>query len=146
MCEKTAPQLTAPADLMLRQVYPKWLEEDGEPSSQAFYPWRTIDDGCLSVDQRALTTPERAHQLFTAPPPDGFGQPSAGVWGLTVEEVGAVGVTTWADPVAATPEKPANPAHALFEFADRPKKDWKSIGRILKLKARTRGKLHPVAG
>jgi hypothetical protein len=132
-------------ELLLRQVYPAWLEEDGEPSSQAFYPWRDVDDGCLSVDQRSLNAEDVAFSLFTAPRPVGFGQPSAGVWGLLVEEVTTAGVTAWADPVMATESTPPNLAHALVEFAEKPRSKWKSIGRMLKLRARARGRLHPKA-
>lgn len=143
MCNKIGPQLTAPRALLLRHVYPKWLEEDGEPSSQAFYPWRDIDDGCLSVDQRSLTTEEESYRLFTLPPPDGFGQPSVGIWGIEVEEIAAEGLTAWCDPVEACGGKPANPAHALVEFGAKPKNSWKALGRKFKLKARARGKLYP---
>ena len=27
-----------------------WLD-DGEPSSQSFFPWRDVDDDCMSVDR-----------------------------------------------------------------------------------------------
>lgn len=145
MCNKTGPQLLNPAELLLRQVYPTWLEEGGEPSSQVFYPWCDVDDGCLSVDQRSITTEDVAFTLFTAPRPDGFGQPSTGVWGLSVAEVTTAGVTAWADPVRATESTPHNVAHALIEFAEKPRGKWKSIGRTLKLQARVRGRLHPKA-
>jgi hypothetical protein len=143
VCQKTGPQLTDAAELLLRQVYPKWLEEDGEPSSQAFYPWRDVDAGCLSVDRESLTTPASAFLCFTSPQPAGFGQPSAGVWGLTIGEVTSAGLSAWEDPVAATVTSPANPAHALLEFDGLEKKRWKSVGRTLKLRARERGRLHP---
>ena len=118
----------------------KWLEEDGEPSSQAFYPWRDVDDGCLSLDQRALTSEEHSFMRFTSLPPEGFGQPSAGVWGLTADEFFVDGVSVWSDPVEPLENKPSNPAHALAEFGGKPKNSWKAIGRKLKLKARARGK------
>ena len=31
-----------PEELLHRQVYPTWLVDDGEPRSQAFYPWRAL--------------------------------------------------------------------------------------------------------
>lgn len=143
MCEKSGPQLTSADELLLRQVYPTWLEDDGEPSSLAFYPWRDVDDGCLSVDRASLTTAEAAFTLFTTPQPHGVGQNSAGVWALTVSEATSVGLTVWEDPVVQTEARPANPAHALMEFGSLPKNRWKAVGRQFKLKARSRGKLHP---
>ncbi|MGK4005337.1 hypothetical protein WMF31_22095 [Sorangium sp. So ce1036] len=90
-----------------------------------------------------MTTPEKAHVLFTTQPPKGFGVVSAGVWGLSLEEVTAAGVSTWSDPVEATENKPANPAHALVEFEGKSDKAKQKIGRALKLKAIARGRLHP---
>jgi hypothetical protein len=142
VCQKSGPQVTDATELLLRQVYEKWLEEDGQPSSMAFYPWRDVDDGCLSVDRAALTTAEDAFVRFTSPQPTGFGQSSVGVWGLTVGETEAVGLSVWEDPVATTATAPANPAHALLEFGSLEKKRWKSTGRVLKLNARARGRLY----
>jgi hypothetical protein len=123
-------------------VSPAWLD-DGEPSSQSFYPWRDVDDDCMSVDRGSITTPAAAFQLFTAARPGGFGQASAGAWGLSVAEVEAAGLSAWADPVATTSDAPANPAHALVEFAPLTKKQQRSLGRKLKLLAIARGRLHP---
>ncbi|MFT3765159.1 MAG: hypothetical protein QM820_06535 [Minicystis sp.] len=145
MCEKAGPQIEDVTVVLLRQVYPSWLTEDGEPSSQAFYPWRDIDQGCLSVDHGGLTTAESAHALFTTLPPDGFGMASVGVWGLSVAEVVEVGVSAWCDPVPAADGKPANPAHALVEFEGKNDKARKAAGRVLKVKAIARGRLHPRA-
>jgi hypothetical protein len=143
VCDKNGPEIKDVKVVLLRQVYPKWLDEEGEPSSQAFYPWRDVDHGCLSVDRDDLTTPEKAHALFTTEPPRGFGGTSIGVWGLSLEEVTAMGVSTWSDPVAATENKPENPAHALVEFEGKSDKAKQKIGRALKVKAIARGRLHP---
>lgn len=142
MCNKNGPRIPSSDEVLIRQVNPAWLD-DGEPSSQSFYPWRDIDEDCMSVDRGSLTTAADAFVLFTSPRPQGFEQPSAGAWGLTVAEIEADGVSAWEDPVAATAETPANAAHAVVEFAPLTKKQQKSIGRKLKAKAIARGRLHP---
>lgn len=144
MCEKSGEQLTVLEEVLFRQVDPGWLVEDGEPSSQAFYPWRIVDEGCLSADRSSVTSAERSYQLATSPPPDGFGLASCGVWGLSVEDIAASQLTAWADPVQKTDSKPANPAHALVEFGDTPEKKWKNVGRALKVRAIKRGRLFPL--
>lgn len=143
MCDKKGPEIKGVQVVLLRHVYPTWLDEEGEPSSQAFYPWRDVDHDCLSVDRGDMTTPEKAHVLFTTQPPEGFGVASVGVWGLSLEEVTEAGVSTWSDPVEATENKPANPAHALVEFEGNSVNAKKKIGRALKVKAIVRGRLHP---
>jgi hypothetical protein len=145
VCEKTGELLASSGELLFRQIYPSWLDEDGEPSSQAFFPWRPIDDGCLSVDRESMASAEDSHHLSTAAPPDGFGLNSVGVWGFAIEEVVSLGLEAWSDPVTKTRERPANPAHSLVEFAGAPQKKWRKLGRELKLKALARGKLHPRA-
>lgn len=136
-------ELTAKDEVLFRQVYPNWLEEEGRPSSQAFHPWRPVDQGYLSVDRGSLTTPEAAYTLFTDEKPHGFGADSAGVWGLSVGEVTTSGVSPWEDPVPATQTTPANPAHALLDFNTMEPKTWKKTGRLLKVKAWERGRLYP---
>lgn len=143
VCEKTGDQLPSSAEILFRQIHPHWLAEEGEPSSQAFFPWREIDEGCLSVDRSSLTSAECSHHLATVSPPDGFGLTSVGVWGFAVDEVVALGISAWSDPVDRSDDKPANPAHSLVEFSDTPKKQWRKVGRELKLKALVRGRLYP---
>lgn len=142
MCNKSGPQLGAADDLLHRQVRQEWID-DGEPSSQAFYPWRDVDDGCWSVDRGSMTTAAAAFRLFTDPKPQGFEGRSAGVWSVSHTEVAGYALTAWEDPVAATATEPANGAHALVEFGDHDKKRWKGIGRKLKALAIARGRQHP---
>ncbi|MBK8251750.1 MAG: hypothetical protein IPK82_03670 [Polyangiaceae bacterium] len=143
MCEKAGERLTSQEEVLFRQINPGWLDEDGEPSSQAFYPWRTVDQGCLSADRSSHTSAEQSFLLATALPPLGFGLDSVGVWGLSVAETDDLSLSAWSDPVPASAEKPANAAHALIEFGDLPQKKWKNAGRTLKLRALARGRLHP---
>jgi hypothetical protein len=143
MCTKSGPELTDGGEVLLRQVYPAWLSEDGEPSSQAFYPWRDVDEGCLSVDRGSLVTAAAAFARFTAQPPLGFGQPAVEVWGVRVEEAHAVGLTAWRDPVPPKEGYPENPSHALIEFGDHARNRWSKLGKQLKVCAIARGRLHP---
>lgn len=142
MCAKAGPRIPRSSEVLLRQVNPSWLDGD-EPSSQSFYPWRDLDEECLSVDRGSLTSAADAHRLFTAPSPTGFGMASMGVWGVSVEEVEDAGLSSWDDKLSAIPPKPANPAHALIEFAPLSKKQQKALGRRLKVLAIARGRLHP---
>ena len=139
------PITGGPDELLLRQVTPSCLTDEGEPSSQAFFPWRDIDEGCLSVDQHKLTTASESFVLFTTPRPTGFGLDSEGVWGLSLAEIHAQALTARQDALDATKETPANPAHAVVEFGTEQKKKWRSIGRTLKVRALQRGRLHPQA-
>src|SRR5215207_3847498 len=41
MCQKNGDRIRVPDEILIRQVNPAWLD-DGEPSSQSFYPWRDI--------------------------------------------------------------------------------------------------------
>jgi hypothetical protein len=135
--------LTDGSEVLFRQVYPSWLEDDGQPSSQAFYPWRPEDEGKLSTDRSGKTTLEASFALAIGDPPQGFGIRSCGIWGMSVAEVTEYALIPREDPVPATPEKPANPAHALVDFTPHPPKKWKPIGRKLKVCAITRKRLYP---
>lgn len=143
MCTKNGSQISNLTELLLRQVDPAWLDDEGEPSSQNFYPWRDIDHGCLSVDRGAVTTAAAAHSLFTAPRPDGFGKSSQGVWGLGVSELSTIGLSAWEDPRLADDLGPANSAHAVIEFNALSATKWKSAGKRLKRFALSRGRLFP---
>lgn len=144
MCTKNGAELSGREELLLRQVSPRWFEEDGEPSSQAFCPRSNVDDGCLSVDRGSITTPEAAFQLFTTLRPEGFSGNSAGVWAIDVSEVIGVGLSTWADPVLATETLPPNMAHAVVEYSALERSKWKKVARQLKMKARDRQRLFPL--
>lgn len=143
MCAKSGPELSDDTEALLRHVFPGWLSEDGVPSSQAFYPWRDIDDGCLSVDRGSMVSAADAFARFTAQPPRGFGQPAVEVWGLSVGEVRTKGLSAWSDPVTAKDPHPENPDHALIEFGDHARARWSKLGEQLKVLVIARGRLHP---
>ena len=143
MCEKAGGQIPAgTGETLFRHVNPNWLD-DGQPSSQAFYPFGEKDDGCLSVDRGSLTSAAAAYVLFTDPRPGGFGLLAVGTWGLLISELAGHALTPWSDALAATADTPANPAHAVVEFSAAPRQQWKKIGRAQKNLARSRGRLHP---
>jgi len=138
--------ITGVEELLLRQVSPGVLADDGEPSSSAFAP-RQVDQGLLSVDRSSLTTAADAYRLFTAPRPGGFGAQSAGVWALAVCEVNGLSGTplrALEDPLAATSATPADPAHALVDFTPyNTSQQKKKIAQRLKVFALLRGRCHP---
>ncbi len=147
MATPSGARIQGQGDILLRQIDPHWL--DGEdPSSQNFRPFRDIDEGMLSVDQRAKTSYEASFKLYTDPKPTGFERPSHGIWGLSIAEVEAEKLSACDDPVAEDKQNrtPANPAHAVIQFGDAEEKSWRKIGKALKKKAVERGRLFPAAG
>ena len=61
MCEKSGEQISPETvETLFRHVNPSWLD-NGQPSSQAFYPFGEKDDGCLSVDRGSLTCAAAAY-------------------------------------------------------------------------------------
>lgn len=128
-------RLTDKAELLFRQVHPNWLN-DGQPSSQAFKP-TLKDEGKLSTARAAKTTPEAAFVHHT----DTLGLQSAGTWAVSVEEIEAtpVPLEAYGDPVT---EPTVDPAHAFIEYPDD-RKLVETKAKILRAKARDRGRLHP---
>lgn len=141
MSTPKGPALTAVNELLLRQVRPDWFEDGGEPSSQAFRP-RTSDHGYLSVDRDSAANPVESFTLATSAPPQGMGLSSAGVWGVSVGEVHGVPLNAHEDPVPATGDRPANPAHCVVDFNGRTGGQTKNASRVLKAHAHQRGCLH----
>jgi hypothetical protein len=142
MCNKAGAQVTDANEELFRHVGPDWLVEDGEPSSQAFLPFRDVDDGCLSVDRSSVTTAAASFALFTGAQPAGFGRPASSVWAVTVGEAAALALSTWEDPTAATGTTPPNPAHGVVEFGPK-NNSWRKNARALKVLAIARGQRHP---
>jgi hypothetical protein len=133
----TLVPLSDDEELLFRQVHPSFVR-DGRPSSQAFRP-TAKDAGKLSVSRGSLTTPDRAFKLHT----EGLGLRSAGTWAVSVGECREEGLNVLPDPLTSPPEKIADPAHALVDFAPYPKNQAEARGARLARKAVDRGKMHP---
>jgi hypothetical protein len=139
MCEKRGLRLSDQDEVLLRNVRPYHVDEEGRPSIQAFRP-RQKDDGCLSIDRESMVAPATSFALQTDPRPDGFGGVSVGVWGVSLSEVEHFDVTGWADPVDARDDCPANPAHAVIDFGTA---DRATTSRLLWEAAIRRRRMHP---
>ena len=101
MCIKKGEQLTSDEGHLFRQVLPKWFSDDGVPTTQAFWPWRKVDECCLSVDRSTITTAHKAFTLFTEPAPNGFNVPSGGVWSMMMSDVPEAQISLWEDALQA---------------------------------------------
>lgn len=145
MCNKRGPQLVSDEGILFRQVRPTWFTEDGIPTSQAFWPWRNVDECCLSVDRSTVTTAQKSYELFTNPAPNGFNQASGGVWSIRMDDVQNFTIALWEDQEPATDRAPQNPAHAVIDFKQLPEKQREKLGRMFKVKALQRGKMYPTS-
>lgn len=122
--------ITSTNELLHRQVHPSFVR-NGRLSSQAFKP-NSQDAGQLSVSRDALATAKMAYERYIA-----RGRPSCGVWSVTVQECGQVGVMAYQDPL------PDDEAHALVDFAALPtKSQWEKVSDKLAAFARARGCQH----
>lgn len=121
-----------PNELQFRQVNPSWMEEDG-PSRLAFIPTKK-DDGKLSLDRSATTTPKNSYDDFKS-----LGLNSDGVYGLTPQEMAdePCPVECFESPLEN------NPHHSHAEFKDLSNSEKKRKSQDLRRKAVARGKLHP---
>ncbi len=125
-------------ELLLRQVHPSFVRE-GRLSSQAFRP-TPKDQRKLSVSRGALTTPSEAHRFFTQI----LHLLSAGSWAVTVGEAKSNELPAIAEPVDASPERTADPAHAFIDFRGVSSKNKaEAKGALLSRAASERGRLHP---
>lgn len=143
MCEKRGAELTERDELMWRHVLPAWLVDDGTPSTQAFHPWREVDECCLSLDRSTLKTEERSFEDFNTSRQKRDLSEAVGVWALTVGEFNDASVKVWSDPEPGSPLVDPNDAHVVADFAGHSASKQKSIARALKLKATKRGRVHP---
>jgi hypothetical protein len=121
----------SPQSLLLRQVHPSFLPE-GQLSSQAFIPFPK-DKGGLSVYDDELISANDSFLHYT----EILGLASAGVWGVSNEEVAATGLTSQPAPLSDSS------AHALINFANNPEKEWRKLAKRLRAYALARGCLHP---
>jgi hypothetical protein len=126
-------ELTEQGEILFRQVHPQFFTA-GRISSQAFEAPRS-HEGMLSVDRESLTAAKDSFALFT----EGFGLSSACVCGVSVGEVNQHELHAYSDPVPATDDLPANPAHAIVDMSALGKKKMKKIAGRLAQIARARG-------
>jgi len=124
-------------ELLFRQVHPTFVR-DGRVGSQAFRP-TAKDEGCLSVARGALTTPRQAYHHHTGT----VGLDSAGTWAVSVGECGTLSLVAFEDPIAASAEAPADPAHAFIDFRELSRSHAEARGMKLARLATSRGRLFP---
>jgi hypothetical protein len=124
-------------EILLRQIHPNFFQH-GQPSSEPFLP-STRDEGNLSVDRSALTSASDAFQLYVA-----NGNGSCAVYGISVGEFAAENLECFSDPVSASADRVANPAHAIVSYSRMTRSQQKNIAKRLKIKAITRGILYPL--
>jgi hypothetical protein len=127
--------LDAATEILFRQVHPNLFDGD-EPASSAFVP-NESDQGQLSVDRSSLTTAQESYELYV-----GNGLLSGGVYGVTVGEFGAHGLSCRPDPLDAEEGRRPNPAHALVDYSVLGTNQRKKVGKRLKATALSRGVLH----
>ena len=126
-------RLGNPAELLLRQVHPAFLQA-GRVSSQAFCPSRNHGFK-LSVSVRSKTEPGQAYRLHV----DEKGLASAGVWAVSVEECERCDLAVHEDPV----ETPVpDPAHAYIDFTNLTNGQRKARSQLLAGYANERGCLY----
>ena len=128
--------MTDEAEILFRQIHPSFIQGD-EPSSQVFQP-TTKDDHKLSVDRSSLTTAADANALFTS-----SGRLSVAVYGLSVGEFRIEHLPCASDPLDATGEEPANPAHAYADYSAHGVNQQKIKAKRLKQQALARGRIYP---
>jgi hypothetical protein len=130
-------RLTYEDEVLFRQIHPSFVEKDGRPSSQPFHP-TDKDDNKLSLDRSTITDAAGAFALYI-----GNGHKSAAVYGLSVGEFKEHNLPCVSDPLAATDDRAANPAHAYADFSQHGANKQKTVAKRLKVKALARGRFHP---
>jgi hypothetical protein len=129
-------KLTDEAEVLFRQVHPTFYE-NGVPSSQPFKPTEK-DENLLSLDRSSLTSPAASHDAYVA-----SGLMSSAVYGLSVGEFETQSIDCRADPIEAKEGQSKNVAHSVADFSPHKTSQQKNIAKRLKLKAISRGRLHP---
>lgn len=113
-------------ELLFRQVHPEFYR-NGILGSRAFKP-NSSDKGLMSTDRAVLTSAAAAFAHYT----QHVKKKSACVYGLTVQNFGAVAIECQADPLEADGNIPANPAHSLADYNNNPEKSWKTVAQRLR--------------
>ncbi|ASP51877.1 hypothetical protein GHK78_25355 [Sinorhizobium meliloti] len=139
----TDSALTNDDEILYRQIHPTFMME-GQLSSQPFMPTSQAfaptpkDENKLSVDRSTITSAAESFELFKS-----NGHSSAAVYGVTVGEFGTHDISCVADPLEATNNQEANPAHAVADYSKHGPTQQKNKAKRLKQTAIARGKLHP---
>ena len=123
---------------MFRQVHPI-LFQAGTVASSAFMPTED-DQGHLPVGRGSLTTPRASFDLYRE-----NGRQSAAVFGIGVGEFTAEGIPCLPDPLPATENLKANPAHAFADYNEVGTNQRKKKAQRPRTVALRRGLLHPLA-
>ena len=127
--------ITNADELLFRQVHPN-LYHGGAVASSAFLPTED-DQGQMSVDRSSRTTPKASFDLYRE-----SGRASAAVYGVTVGELNAEGISCHPDPRPATHTSKANAAHAYADFTDIGTNQRKRKAQRLRTSAVSRGQLY----
>jgi hypothetical protein len=117
-------------EILLRQVHPAWLQ-NGQPTSQAFRP-TPKDQKLLSAYLSSLISAEESWVHYTKAMKLG----SAGVWGVSGDDVASAQLTYRPDPEAF-------PEHAVIDYSScETGGAAEKASKILKRKALARGCLY----
>lgn len=127
--------MTDPTEMLFRQVHPTLFDGD-DPASSAFMP-SASDEGQLSVDRETVTTVQAAYELYMS-----NGLKSGGAYGITVAEFGAEDLPCYPDPLEASGDLQANPAHSRVDYSAMGNSNRRTVARRLKRCAVNRGILH----
>lgn len=123
-----------PKELLLRQVHPNFIDENGIPATDRFRPYEG-DNNKMSVDRSSLVTAQESHTRYTA-----LGRRSGGVFGLLVEEFAGESIDCFEDPISEAGKE--NPAHAIADYSSHDLKSQKLISKRLCQLARKRGAIY----
>jgi len=127
-----ATLLTNRDELLFRQVFPGWIDEEGVLSSQAFRPSKG-DKGKLSIARESLTTAEEAFKYYTTE----LCLSSAGTWAVTVGETLDAGLESFDE------KDERVPAHGFIDFRELGRNEAERRAKRLLARAKARGRLFP---
>jgi hypothetical protein len=119
-------------ELLLRQVFPGWIDEEGVLTSQAFRPSKG-DEGKLSIARGSLTTAEAAFKHYTTE----LCLRSAGTWAVTVGEALDAELQSYDE------KNEKVPAHGFIDFRELGRGEAERRAKRLLARAKARGRLFP---
>lgn len=131
-------ELVDTEELYHRQCHPGFLEDDGEPSSQLFRDSKK-DEGKLSGTRDRSVSAAQSYTNHVQ-----FGFHSAGTWSVTVAEVREAESRVVDDTAALSAPEPCPDGHCYIDLRHLSSKGKKRLRNILKIRARVRGRTHPL--